>query len=179
MKEYFSRLYLEDDATQDQVKLAYRKLVKRFHPDHCGNNDYVTEFNQIQDAYEKLTAYFKKQAENIGNNSNKSSANSSEYAHTSDKENNPGTNFSNYPIGSIDELITGTLFSCGTCDGNFWAESYKSDYFICPYCKSLNIVSNISEGFKYHSQESFDNKERLFGAIILIIIILIILFSIK
>jgi DnaJ-class molecular chaperone len=44
------------DATQRQVKQAYRSLAKKFHPDHNpGNPEAAERFKQIQWAYESLT----------------------------------------------------------------------------------------------------------------------------
>jgi len=60
MKEYYHRLFLEDGASVDDVKKAYRKLVKKFHPDtNEGKTEYVKEFQLIQEAYEKLLYHFK------------------------------------------------------------------------------------------------------------------------
>lgn len=59
MKEYYSRLFLKNGASQDEVKKAYRKLVKKFHPDKNESSDeYTEEFKQIQEAYDKLMAHF-------------------------------------------------------------------------------------------------------------------------
>lgn len=59
MKEYYARLYLNDNASEEEVKRAHKKLVKKFHPDkNIDNNEFVEEFKIIQDAYEKLIAHF-------------------------------------------------------------------------------------------------------------------------
>ena len=58
MKEYYSRLYLHEGSSKEEVKVAYRKLVKKFHPDkNQESNDYSEEFKLIQEAYEKLINY--------------------------------------------------------------------------------------------------------------------------
>jgi hypothetical protein len=44
------------DATQREVKQAYRSLVKKFHPDHNPENpEAESRFKQIQQAYEAFT----------------------------------------------------------------------------------------------------------------------------
>jgi len=59
MKEYYSRLFLKDGASKQEVKKAYRKLVKKFHPDkNIESNEYTEEFKMIQDAYERLMVHF-------------------------------------------------------------------------------------------------------------------------
>ena len=58
MKEYYSRLFLQDGSSLEEVKKAYRKLVKKFHPDkNQESNEYTEEFKLIQEAYEKLVNY--------------------------------------------------------------------------------------------------------------------------
>ena len=49
-------LGIAPDATQREVKQAYRGLAMRFHPDHNPGKPEVAErFKQIQQAYETLT----------------------------------------------------------------------------------------------------------------------------
>jgi DnaJ-class molecular chaperone len=55
MKEYYSRLFLNDKASLKEVKKAYRKLVKKFHPDkNIESDEYTSEFRLIQEAYDNL-----------------------------------------------------------------------------------------------------------------------------
>jgi hypothetical protein len=66
MKEYYSLLYLQDGASEDEVRNAYKKLAKKFHPDkNEGSNDFIEEFRLIQDAYEKLIKHFEKEKSKI------------------------------------------------------------------------------------------------------------------
>jgi hypothetical protein len=58
MKEYYSRLFLQDGASLAEVKKAYRKLVKKFHPDkNSESNEYTEEFKLIHEAYEILVKH--------------------------------------------------------------------------------------------------------------------------
>lgn len=54
MREYYSRLFLKDGASIEEVKKAHRKLVKKFHPDKNQENEFTEEFKLIQEAYEIL-----------------------------------------------------------------------------------------------------------------------------
>ncbi|MCK6650184.1 MAG: DnaJ domain-containing protein [Bacteroidia bacterium] len=55
MKEYYERLFLQEGATHDEIKAAYRKLVKVFHPDkNNGENEFSNEFRLVKEAYDKL-----------------------------------------------------------------------------------------------------------------------------
>lgn len=55
MTEYYKILGLETNATLEEVKTAYRKLSKKFHPDLNEGDKYFEErFKEIQKAYEKI-----------------------------------------------------------------------------------------------------------------------------
>jgi len=50
-------LGISRDATQRQVKQAYRRLALKFHPDHNpGRPEAAERFKQVQVAYENLSA---------------------------------------------------------------------------------------------------------------------------
>lgn len=56
-KDYYKILDIDKQATQEEVKKAYRALVKKWHPDkHLENKDKAeTKFKEIQEAYEVLS----------------------------------------------------------------------------------------------------------------------------
>lgn len=56
MNDYHSTLGVENNATADEIKEAYRKLAKKFHPDlNGGDQFFVSHFRKIQEAYDALT----------------------------------------------------------------------------------------------------------------------------
>lgn len=58
---YYRILEIDKNATQDEIKSAYRKMAKKYHPDRLGDvGDDVKKaaeekFHQVQEAYEQLT----------------------------------------------------------------------------------------------------------------------------
>jgi len=58
-KNYYLVLGVPSDASPDQIKEAYRKQAKVFHPDHYGKNH--TPFLEIQEAYSVLSDPVKRQ----------------------------------------------------------------------------------------------------------------------
>lgn len=49
---YYETLNVSQDASQDEIKRSYRKLVKQHHPDKTGGDD--SQFKKISEAYEIL-----------------------------------------------------------------------------------------------------------------------------
>jgi curved DNA-binding protein len=62
-KDYYEILGITRDASIDQIKKAYRKLARKYHPDTAGAAaDAVEKFKEIQEAYEILGDAQKRQA---------------------------------------------------------------------------------------------------------------------
>ena len=53
-KDYYTTLGIERNATQDEVKRAYRKLARKFHPDINKEDTAELRFKEIGEAYEVL-----------------------------------------------------------------------------------------------------------------------------
>lgn len=56
MKNYYHILGVEKTATAEEIKTAFRKLSKKFHPDvNAGDQFFADRFKEIQEAYDTLT----------------------------------------------------------------------------------------------------------------------------
>ena len=55
---YYDVLEISKDATDEQIKQAYRNLAKQHHPDKKGGNK--EKFQKIQEAYDILSDKHKK-----------------------------------------------------------------------------------------------------------------------
>lgn len=61
MKNHYQTLGIQRDASSDQIKKAYRKLVQKFHPDKNDGDKYFEErFKEVQEAYEILSDPYEK-----------------------------------------------------------------------------------------------------------------------
>lgn len=57
MKDYYSILGIDNDASPNQIKTAYRKLSVKFHPDQNRDDEYFRKrFFEINEAYETLSS---------------------------------------------------------------------------------------------------------------------------
>ena len=65
-KDYFKILGVTENASQSEIKEAYRNLSKKYHPDRCPSEserqEYEEKFKEINEAYDVLSNEEKRQA---------------------------------------------------------------------------------------------------------------------
>ncbi|WP_419616202.1 DnaJ domain-containing protein, partial [Thiolapillus sp.] len=53
-EDYYEVMGVKRDATQDEIKRAYRKLARKYHPDVSKEADAEEKFKRLGEAYEVL-----------------------------------------------------------------------------------------------------------------------------
>ena len=67
-KDFYKLLGISYDADIEQIKSAYRKLVKIYHPDaNKGNKESAEKFKELKEAYEVLISPTKKKQYDVMN----------------------------------------------------------------------------------------------------------------
>ena len=61
-KDYYSTLGVERGATEDEIRRAYRKLARKYHPDVSKESDAEARMRDVNEAYDVLRDQEKRQA---------------------------------------------------------------------------------------------------------------------
>jgi len=87
MKKLYSTLEVNENASEQEIKKAYRKLAKQYHPDKCKTPECEEKFKEISSAYEVLSDKNKKaEYDRYGDSMFEGGYNNSQYADMGDME---------------------------------------------------------------------------------------------
>src|SRR5260221_36046 len=53
--DYYAVLGITRESTEDEIRSAYRKLARQYHPDYNKGDDAPARFREVTEAYEVLT----------------------------------------------------------------------------------------------------------------------------
>jgi molecular chaperone DnaJ len=68
-RDYYEVLEISDSASDEQIRKAYRKLARKYHPDvNPGDEEAPEKFKEVQNAYETLSDPAKKSLYDLGRN---------------------------------------------------------------------------------------------------------------
>tara|TARA_B100001093_G_scaffold472900_1_gene496391 strand:+ start:2241 stop:2738 length:498 start_codon:yes stop_codon:yes gene_type:complete len=70
LKKYFEILKLNDGASEDDIKKAYKKLALQYHPDRNKEPEAAEKFKEISNAYQVLTGKSNIQENNVSKGEN-------------------------------------------------------------------------------------------------------------
>ena len=55
-RDYYEVLGIQKGASEDEIKKAYRRMAKQYHPDlHPGDKEAEAHFKEVGEAYEVLS----------------------------------------------------------------------------------------------------------------------------
>lgn len=155
MKDYYKILGIERNASQDEIKKAYRKLVMEYHPDK--NPDTEEKFKEIAEAYETLSNPEKKDRYDNPpfKSGNPFGGIYDDLFHTWTREKNTkpktkGLSLNIYINITLDESITGVKkkvrlkrkIRCKSCSGNGSMEG--KSFQTCGQCSGRGVVESYS-----------------------------------
>ena len=156
-KDYYEILGVSKDADEKEIKKAYRKLAKKYHPDlHQGDDAAAEKFKEVSEAYEVLSDKDKRNKyDKFGSNYDFSSGydfDPSQYGYTY-TTGGSGADFSDFF-----ETIFGSSKSGGNFSGGFNINDIFGDFSSKGRGKSNKKARN-----KFESELSISIKEAYEG----------------
>lgn len=114
-RDYYEVLGLKKGASADEIKIAFRKLAKQYHPDVCKEPNAEDKFKEIQEAYAVLSdENRKKQYDQFGHDAFNQQTGGAQ-----------GFDFSDFDFSDIFENIFGNSFGSSFFGGNRTSNSKR------------------------------------------------------
>ena len=156
-KDYYSTLGVSKSASADDIKRAFRKLARKYHPDvNPGDKAAEAKFKEISEAYEVLSDNDKRQKyDQFGRYWQQAGAAGGYGGNAADMG---GFDFSNY--GSFDEFINELLGRFGGGSSGFGGPTGRSPSGYSSYRPSPGGFGGYSTA-GVGSQQSFDQEAKI------------------
>ena len=152
-KDYYKILGVSELCTEQELKSAYRKLARKWHPDIAGNTeDVVKKFKEINEAYEILSDVIKKAnydtARRFYNYSSENKTETSEKKETTEKNKsttNPNTKKEESKVNE---------------EQNSFGFNFKWDDFISKYKEYTNKYEEMYSEAKKEKKAKYGNAKK-------------------
>lgn len=172
-KNYYHILSIDKTCTKDEIKSAYRKLSKLYHPDVCKDVDMMYMFEEVNEAYDVLYNDTVRSEWDIKSRFGKAYNSSSdledfEFTNDSDQYSFYKEEFLKSSGDSINILLQlkkfketveyTRLLTCNHCDGSGYDKSKLKECFICKGSGESNngSVCFVCSGGGYMESEDCD-----------------------
>jgi molecular chaperone DnaJ len=171
--DYYEVLGVARDASADDIKRAYRRLARQYHPDVNGNSDDQETFKAVSNAYEVLSDPRKREMYDLGGDPLRSSSGAGpggaagDFTFTDIFDAFFGQTSSRGPrsrtrrgqdallrievdlaaalFGTTEEIQVDTAVACPTCQGAGTADG--ADFVTCDVCRGRGEISHVQRSF--------------------------------
>jgi len=163
--DYYKTLGVAKTASSDEIKKAYRKLARKYHPDVSKEQDAEAKFKEIAEAYEVLKDKEKRQKyDQLGSNWKQYANQGAGGFHYSGTGPDIGSGFSDFF-----ESIFGGGFSAGPASGGGFAQKgedsraiikidIRDSYFGASKQVSLQVPEQLADGRTYMRPKTLELK---------------------
>ena len=128
MTDYYKILGVSKNATEEEIKKAYRKLAMKYHPDLNPSKNAEDKMKEINEAYEQVMKNKNTSSNKSTSNSNTYTSNNSYYQEYNDEDDYTYYRDSNISLDDIDlnALNINNLFMGDVC---VYRYKFNHDYF--------------------------------------------------
>ncbi|ASS47132.1 Chaperone protein DnaJ [Candidatus Nasuia deltocephalinicola] len=184
-KDYYKILGIEKDSSEEEIKMAYKKLAMKYHPDrNPGDNQAEEKFKEIKNAYEYLTNKDNQRLDSVFEDLNFNNMNFSNFSDTESNLNDVfkiiftkdlEKKFNNKIISSVnidlEQAVYGSNFNikfffqidCNFCSGKGF--KLGNNVKVCNKCGGSGIFV-INQGLFVFKQKCFKCEGRGYASVI-------------